>query len=395
MLECDLGRKVIFQTFLRGMTVVCCLLLLPSCSSGSSEPAGSGGAAARNPAEGAAKSETPAVQTTPQSPAPAATLAQEPEGKILKPGEFTWNPERAKTGPVVVIVSIPDQIAYAYRNGILIGRSTVSTGRPGHKTPTGVFHILQKEVKHFSSKYNNAPMPNMERLTWDGVAMHAGNLPGYPASHGCVRLPLEFSRLLYGVTSMGTTVVVADRTSAPEETVKPGMLLPASVSGTGDDALDKELDQSRFVWQPDRATDGPVSILMSGADAKVYVYRKGIRIGEAKLRIRNPEQPLTPGAYVVLEGFSSEKNVYVPDKPLHRWMAVGLPAKDGQLGSRDAIERVRMPMEFARKVYDVLQPGTTLMITDLPATKQTTVHHSDFTVMAGHDPAAETKGVKN
>ena len=66
-------------------------------------------------------------------------------------------------------------------------------GQEGHSTPTGVFTILQKHKDHHSSTYNNAPMPNMNRLTWDGIALHAGNLPGYPASHGCVRLPLEFS----------------------------------------------------------------------------------------------------------------------------------------------------------------------------------------------------------
>ena len=102
----------------------------------------------------------------------------------LKPGDFIWHPERATEGPVVVIVSIPEQKAFVYRNGIRIGQSTVSTGRPGHATPTGVFTILQKDINHHSSTYNNAPMPYMERLTWDGIALHAGHLPGYPASHG-------------------------------------------------------------------------------------------------------------------------------------------------------------------------------------------------------------------
>ncbi len=74
-----------------------------------------------------------------------------------------------------------------YRNGVRIAVSTCSTGKKGHETPTGVFTILEKDKDHHSSTYNNAPMPNMNRLTWSGVALHAGNLPGYPASHGCVR----------------------------------------------------------------------------------------------------------------------------------------------------------------------------------------------------------------
>ena len=99
-------------------------------------------------------------------------------------------------------MSIPDQRVAVYRDGMLIGASTCSTGKPGHTTPAGVFVILQKDKNHHSSTYNNAPMPYMERLTWQGVALHAGNLPGYPASHGCIRLPLEFAKLLFGVTRL-------------------------------------------------------------------------------------------------------------------------------------------------------------------------------------------------
>ncbi|MEY3082745.1 MAG: hypothetical protein RJA94_2730 [Pseudomonadota bacterium] len=109
----------------------------------------------------------------------------------LKNGEFNWFPERSPGGPVIIIVSIPDQLVHVYRNGIRIAASTCSTGKPGHRTPTGVFQILQKDKHHRSSTYSNAPMPNMNRLTWSGIALHAGNLPGYPASHGCVRLPMQ------------------------------------------------------------------------------------------------------------------------------------------------------------------------------------------------------------
>ncbi|MFD2498459.1 L,D-transpeptidase family protein [Rhizorhabdus histidinilytica] len=130
----------------------------------------------------------------------------------MKPGDFLWAPQVAPEGPVVIVVSIAQQRAYAYRNGVPIGISTVSTGKKGHETPTGVFTLLQKNVDHKSNLYNNAPMPYMQRLTWDGIALHAGNLPGYPASHGCVRLPMGFAKLLYGVTKLGLTVIV---TAAP------------------------------------------------------------------------------------------------------------------------------------------------------------------------------------
>ena len=133
----------------------------------------------------------------------------------LRNGEFNWFPERSPSGPLLIIVSIPDQKVHVYRNGIRIAASTCSTGKPGHSTPTGVFKILQKDKHHRSSTYSNAPMPNMNRLTWSGIALHAGNLPGYPASHGCVRLPMEFSERLFGITRTGMTVVIADNKSYP------------------------------------------------------------------------------------------------------------------------------------------------------------------------------------
>ena len=152
-----------------------------------------------------------------EAPAPVATL---------EPGEFLWHPEVSTSGPVVVIVSLPEQRAHVYRNGLRIGVSTVSTGKPGHDTPTGVFPILQKRVEHYSNLYDDAPMPYMQRLTWDGVALHAGRIPGYPASHGCVRLPREFAELLFDATSHGTTVVVADQSSHSASVVWPGAQAP-------------------------------------------------------------------------------------------------------------------------------------------------------------------------
>lgn len=144
----------------------------------------------------------------------------------LKPGEFQWTPERAPPGQVVVLVSLPEQLAHAYRNGVRIGISTVSTGKPSHPTPTGSFEILQKKRMNYSNLYNNAPMPFMQRLTWDGIALHAGNIPGSPASHGCVRLPLAFAEKLYAETQRGMLVVIADETSHDLAVVHPGDRAP-------------------------------------------------------------------------------------------------------------------------------------------------------------------------
>ena len=96
---------------------------------------------------------------------------------------------------------------------------------PGHETPTGVFTILQKNKEHYSSTYNNAPMPNMQRLTKRGIALHAGKLPGYPASHGCVRLPHKFSALLFGATQLGMTVVITDIAAVPQNSGTPDVAI--------------------------------------------------------------------------------------------------------------------------------------------------------------------------
>src|SRR5271155_2676294 len=149
----------------------------------------------------------------------------------LKKGEFLWMGEAVTTGPVVMVVSITEQRAYVYRNGILIGATTVSTGRSGHLTPTGVFTVLQKQKEHRSTIYDGAPMPYMERLTWGGIALHAGGLPGYPESHGCVHLPSEFAKLLFAISPNGMTVVIASDATHPEPVAHPGYLAPVSDIG--------------------------------------------------------------------------------------------------------------------------------------------------------------------
>ena len=132
------------------------------------------------------------------------------ETAVLKPGEFVWQPERAPVGEVEIVVSIPLQRAFVYRGGELIGVSTVSTGREGHETPVGTFNILQKRQEHYSNLYDNAPMPFMQRLTWDGVALHGGQVLDGPASHGCIRLPPSFARQLFAATEIGGSVHVVD-----------------------------------------------------------------------------------------------------------------------------------------------------------------------------------------
>jgi hypothetical protein len=136
----------------------------------------------------------------------------------LNSGQFVWEPTAAPTGPLYMVIDLSAQRALLFRNGVLMAASTISTGSEGRETPTGLFTILQKEVVHRSRTYDDAPMPYMQRLTWKGVAMHAGHLPGYPASHGCIRLPKGFAKLLYGATKLGTPVMIIDAAAGSKST---------------------------------------------------------------------------------------------------------------------------------------------------------------------------------
>lgn len=139
-----------------------------------------------------------------------ASLAVERAAVAMRPGDHRWADDPTVPGPVSIVVSVPMQMAFVYRGDRLIGATTVSTGKPGKMTPIGEYTILQKRPFHRSNLYNNAPMPFMQRLTWDGVALHAGNLPGFPASHGCIRIPTAFARKLFEATQLGGQVAVVN-----------------------------------------------------------------------------------------------------------------------------------------------------------------------------------------
>ena len=120
-------------------------------------------------------------------------------------------------GPVTISISIDRQQMKLYDNNGVYAESPVSTGMPGHSTPMGVFSVIGKEVFHRSNIYSGAPMPHMQRITWSGVAMHEGVLPGRPASHGCIRLPGAFATRLFGWTKMGARVVITPGDMTPTE----------------------------------------------------------------------------------------------------------------------------------------------------------------------------------
>lgn len=142
--------------------------------------------------------------------AASSAVSLEEAAATLGPNSYVWQ-DTGQGGPVSIVISLLDQRAYVYRGQALVAVSAVSSGKDGKETPTGTFPVLQKQTMHKSNLYDDAPMPFMQRLTWDGVALHAGNNPGFPASHGCVRLPAAFAKKLYEVTRVGTNVQVTDQ----------------------------------------------------------------------------------------------------------------------------------------------------------------------------------------
>jgi len=191
---------------------------------------------------------------SPSKPAPAKpTPKPQKKGAVdaLKPGQFIWVTQAMYEGPMKIVIVLDIQRIYVFQSDRLIGFSTISSGKKGKETPTGFFNILQKNVDHKSNLYSDAPMPFMQRLTWDGIAMHGGYVPGYPASHGCIRLPLAFAKALFGVTRLDQEVFVLKDTATPVKRPEPKPVVdpllaptkpPAESTSTQEAPVSKAID---------------------------------------------------------------------------------------------------------------------------------------------------------
>lgn len=278
------------------------------------------------------------------------------KAETLKPGQWVWAAEIAPNGPVTVYVDVARQLATVYRNGARIAVTTVSTGKKGHDTPTGVFSILQKDAKHRSSTYNNAPMPYQQRLTWDGVALHAGGLPGYPESHGCVHLPMEFAKKLFATTDMGGTVVVSGRAGSIVSAPSAGVLAAVDHKGALAEHIPLAVNEP-FRWTPDAAPTGPVSIIISRSDQRMVVLRNGTEIGRARVELPSDDFETHVFSYAVL-----------PDGKQH-WTVAGVPGHEGEAGHMIdpwVASNMRMPGAFLNHVRSVISSGTTVLVTQAP-----------------------------
>lgn len=273
---------------------------------------------------------------------PILTLASH-----LKTGQYVWAPELSPEGPALLVVNLETQRAVLFRNGVPIAATTISSGKAGHETPTGVFTILQKNKEHYSKTYNNAPMPNMQRLTWSGIALHAGNLPGYPASHGCIRLPSKFSSLLFGATQLGMTVVITAIPAVPAGSEAPALATMAPAAGVS-------LSNAPYEWHPESSpahVDSMVSVVISAADGKAVVMRNGVEIGSAPVRVTGDLKPM---AYVLKSWDSSGQ----------KWLKLQFAGTgEGMEVTQGEGKRFETPVKFRYDVGTVLRPGSVIIVT--------------------------------
>ena len=306
--------------------------------------------------------------------------------------KYEWHAEESTSGPVLIVVDLDAQEALVYRNGVEIAKTPVSTGRKGHRTPTGIFQILNKDADHHSSTYNNASMPFSERLTWSGIALHAGGLPGYPSSHGCIHLPYSFSKKLFGVTHDGTTVVITQKGHEPHQGTQPAAALlgleEAAVKGGKLAAL-----ADSVVWKPESSPKGSVTIFVSGKHEKVEIFRGGALIGSAPLKFSDPGIKLPTAVMLLLEDKVEARKdkdaaVATAAAPKTHWATLSTSGKADASKLADVLgANVALPAGFGDRVHELITPGT-LIVTTPEEVKAETRSAADFHVLNAGKPGA-------
>ena len=318
----------------------------------------------------------PAKSAMPVSHTPAAPAAPAATGLAA----------RAR-GPLQLFISLDKQQLTLYAGGEPIAHSRVSSGKPGHSSPTGVFSIIQKDRWHRSNLYDDAPMYFMQRITWSGVALHQGIVPNYPASHGCIRLPGAFAQELWATTRIGARVIVTRGEVAPVEIAHPRLFVPmqrpqplAVASINYVEAAERAwtlalLDGSKSVaWMtatdysaPPRTEEpakpalkpGAVAVFVSRKEGKIFV-RKGFEpIYEAPISIARTDEPIGTHVFTAL--------ALKDDGAALRWNVVSMAstgAGAAPMTAAQALDRVGIPPDARELISELVGPGASLIISD-------------------------------
>ena len=315
-------------------------------------------------------------------------------------------PKDPPKGPLQIIISIADQRVSLFDNGALIARSSVSTGTHGHPTPLGVFSVISKQRWHRSNIYSAAPMPYMQRITWSGIALHAGVVPGHPASHGCIRLKNDFAIRLWHLTKRGTRVIIAHDDVQPVEITNPHLFKPKAVSGSpefqtatvagksietaaathGSLVSAAETPEATSLQVPSSApAEGaprkmvPISVFVSRKLSKLFVRQGFSPLFDVAVKIENPEEPLGTHVFTAME-FQSQGAAI-------RWTVVSIPEEfprmsEGVTKEREApakqtgisipspdkanaaLSRIEIPQDTVERISELLTPASSLIISD-------------------------------
>lgn len=285
----------------------------------------------------------------------------------LPAGRYYWIPQIAPTGPVVTVVNLHTQMVQVFRNGVAIGFSSISTGKTGYGTPSDLFSILEKRRHHRSSTYNNAPMPWMVRLTWSGVAFHAGALPGYPASHGCIRLPHDFAPKFFETVAKGDIVWIT-RNTLPSQASPMSTLAP--ITPDGQPLLTPAAFEQAEYWRP-AATESldagtqPLNVLVSLSQQRLYVLQQGSLLAAAALPAKAQAVQLDGGALFEWQAGSQTSANHAAHNATGYWQAHD--ANASQWG--DELLQSVLPGQapFTQRLHKLLGHGSRLFISHLPA----------------------------
>jgi hypothetical protein len=314
-------------------------------------------------------------------------------------------PEPLPKGPLQIIISIADQRVSLFDNGAVIARSSVSTGMEGHPTPLGVFSVISKQRWHRSNIYSAAPMPYMQRITWSGIALHAGVVPGHPASHGCIRLKNDFAVRLWHLTKRGTRVIIAHGDVQPVEITNPHLFQPKAASASsefqtapvatksigtaaatqGSPVSNAETPEAASLQVPGSVPAAsapkkivPISIFVSRKLSKLFVRQGFTPLFDVPVKIENPEEPLGTHVFTAME-FQNEGTAI-------RWTVVSIPDEfpriEGATKGREApvkqtallvpshdqanavLNRIEIPQDTVERISKLLTPASSLIISD-------------------------------
>lgn len=336
-------------------------------------------------------------------------------------------PTELPAGPLHIIVSIGRQRAELYSNGEPIVSIPVSTGTAEHPTPTGVFSILQKRTWHESNIYSAAPMPFMQRITWSGVALHEGVLPGYPASHGCIRMPRSFATWLFGLTDLGVRVIVTNDEPKMEDISHPFLFASKTTSGPDADRISQESGSvyrsNASISMPrklasidadagnvqDAARINTIAVFISKKEGRLFVRRNFSPLFDAPVRFENRQRPIGTHVYTAMD--------FKNGGPEMRWSAISMRSEDSSdelhdqysikerwvdgrmirtawfsrerwtpLTPGEVLDRIYIPREAIDRISELLIPGSSLIISDEGLNKETR-KHTEFVVLTSPSAA--------